>query len=440
MGGSSKAAATGRRSNAQIFSYFAALIFSIKLASPVSYLGDISTTYMLKNHLHATASEVSNFRIWTAIPVYFAFAFGFVRDRWNPLGLRDRGYLLLFGPITAAAYAWLAWRQLTFAGLMWGMLVAVVASRFLYAAYQGLLSLIGQEKLMSGRLVTVWQIVASMPAVAGAFASGWAAQRLDPRATFLMLAGLALIVALVGLWKPDAVYARAYDDPGARRGSVLGDLKRLLAHKAIYPAILINFMWNFAPGSATPLQYYLTNELHASDAVYANFNAIFAASFVPTFFVYGFLCKKVTLRNLLIWGTVAAIPQMIPLAIVRTPESAMWLAAPIGLMGGVATAAYLDLAIRSCPSGLQGTLMMAVDAVLVISLRFGDRLGAAIYDANPARGFLHCVIATTLVYSLILPLVLVIPKHIVATPDGESRGVGEAEALAEVAESAEGLR
>ena len=118
----------------------------------------------------------------------------------------------------------------------------------------------------------------------------------------------------------------------------------------------------------------------------------------------------------------------------------MWLAAPIGLMGGVATAAYLDLAIRSCPSGLQGTLMMAVDAVLVISLRFGDRLGAAIYDANPARGFLHCVIATTLVYSLILPLVLVIPKHIVATPDGESRGVGEAEALAEVAESAEGLR
>ena len=33
-------------------------------------------------------------------------------------------------------------------------------------------------------------------------------------------------------------------------------------------------------------------------------------------------------------------------------------AAPIGLMGGVATAAYLDLMIRSCPRGLQGTLLM----------------------------------------------------------------------------------
>jgi hypothetical protein len=183
-------------------------------------------------------------------------------------------------------------------------------------------------------------------------------------------------------------------------------------------------MWNFAPGSATPLQYYLTNELHASDAVYANYNALFAASFIPTFFVYGYLCKRVVLRNLLVWGTVVAIPQMVPLALIHSPESAVWLAAPIGLMGGVATAAYFDLAIRSCPAGLQGTLMMAVDAVLIVSARFGDRLGAAIYDADHAHGFLHCVIATTLVYALILPAVFLVPREVVATADGQAAGAG----------------
>jgi hypothetical protein len=98
----------------------------------------------------------------------------------------------------------------------------------------------------------------------------------------------------------------------------------------------------------------------------------------------------------------------------------MWLAAPIGLMGGVATAAYYDLAIRSCPSGLQGTLMMAVDAVLVVSARFGDRLGSAIYDANPARGFLYCVIATTLTYALIIPVIFLVPRRVVATADGQA--------------------
>ena len=43
-----------------------------------------------------------------------------LRDRWSPLGLRDRGYLLIFGPVTAFAYTWLAWQDLTFAGLMSG--------------------------------------------------------------------------------------------------------------------------------------------------------------------------------------------------------------------------------------------------------------------------------------------------------------------------------
>jgi len=412
-------AAPGHHSHAQIFSYFGALIFLIALASPVGYLGDISTSYMLKNRLHATASEVSDFRIYTAIPVYLAFVFGFIRDRWNPLGLRDRGYLLIFGPVTAVAYVWLAWQKLTFAGLMAGMLVATLAFRLVGAAYQGLISLIGREKLMSGRLVTVWQIVATIPAVIAAVASGLAARHLDPKHTFLMLAGFALVIGLLGFWRPKAVYAHAYEQPEARHDGLAADLKRLLKYKAIYPALLINFLWNFAPGANTPLQYYLANELHASDAVYANFNAIFAASFIPTFFAYGFLCKRVALRNLLIWGTVAAVPQMIPLALVHSPESAMWLAAPIGLMGGVATAAYTDLAIRSCPSGLQGTLMMAVDAVLVVSARFGDRLGSAIYDANPVRGFLYCVIATTMVYALILPIVFLVPKHIIATADGE---------------------
>jgi hypothetical protein len=87
-------------------------------------------------------------------------------------------------------------------------------------------------------------------------------------------------------------------------------------------------------------------------------------------------------------------------------------------MGGVATAAYYDLAMRSCPPGLQGTLMM-VDGVLLLSQRGGDLLGSRIYNGSPAHGFLYCVIATTIVYALILPSILLIPKDLIATADGE---------------------
>ena len=89
-------------------------------------------------------------------------------------------------------------------------------------------------------------------------------------------------------------------------------------------------------------------------------------------------------------------------------------------MGGIATAAYFDLAMRSCPPGLQGTLMMLVDGVFALSARGGDLLGARIYNSSPSHGFLYCVIATTIVYALILPLILLVPKDLIATADGQS--------------------
>ena len=212
-----------------------------------------------------------------------------------------------------------------------------------------------------------------------------------------------------------------------------GTSRRLVKHSAIYPAVLIMFLWSFAPGAATPLQFYLTNTLHASDAIFSYYYGIFAVSFIPTFFLYGFLCKKTPLNKLLWWGTIVAIPQMIPLVFIHSANLALVLAAPIGLMGGIATAAYYDLAMRSCPPGLQGTLMMMVDGVLVLAQRGGDLIGSRIYNGSPTHGFLYCVIATTIVYAMILPLIKLVPKELIATADGEPNPKIEAQTLAEIA-------
>ena len=242
------------------------------------------------------------------------------------------------------------------------------------------------------------------------------------------------MIALSAFWKPRSVFNHTYDKPEARGTNFVGEVKRLVKHTAIYPAVLINFLWNFAPGAATPLQFYLSNQLHASDAVYSYYNGIFAASFVPTFLLFGLLCKKVPLNKLLWWGTIAAVPQMIPLAFIHSGTTALMWAVPIGLMGGVPSAAYIALAMRSCPPGLQGTLMMMVDGVLLLSARGGDLLGSKIYNSSPANGFLYCVIATTVVYALIVPLILLVPKQLIATADGERSPDVEAEVLQEISE------
>jgi len=247
----------------QTFLYFGSLTLFLYLATPTGFLVDIQTSYMLKNHLHATATQISMFRLLTAIPVYLAFASGLMRDLWNPFGLRDRGYFLIFAPANAVIFILLAFSHLSYLGLLIGMFMAMLSSRFIAAAYQGLMALVGQEKLMSGRLSVLWNIVSSVPLIAGAFASGYISDHLAPKSTFFLVAGFVCCIGLLGFWKPRFVFSHTYEKPQARGANLTGDVKRLVKHRAIYPAVLISFLWNFAPGAATPLQFYLTNELHA---------------------------------------------------------------------------------------------------------------------------------------------------------------------------------
>ena len=429
------AAAADRDASAhtrQVFIYFGPLTLLIYLALPQGLLLDFATSYMLKDQLHATATQLSAFRLLTAIPVYLAFVFGLARDLWNPLGLRDRGFFLIFAPLTALVFLWMSLSELTYAGLFTGMLLVMISFRFVAAAYGGLIALVGQEKLVSGRLSVLWSAVSYSLYAAGSFASGYVAAHWSPREVFLLMAVLVGLIACQGLWKPRAVFNDTYDQPLARGSNFVGDLKRLVRHRAVYPAVLLNFLWYFSPGSSTPMLYYLTNQLHGSNATFSWYYGTLVISFIPTMLLYGFLCKRVALNKLLWWGTILAVPQFVPLAFIHSADLALALAVPMGLMGGLATAAYIDLAMRSCPPGLQGTLMALVDAGIILSYRGGDVLGSWIYGSSPAHGFQYCVIAITTVYALMLPTLLLIPKELTATADGEPNPVVAAEVLAEL--------
>ena len=110
-----------------------------------------------------------------------------------------------------------------------------------------------------------------------------------------------------------------------------------------------------------------------------------------------------------------AVPQMVPLLFIHSVTGALIAAVPIGLMGGIATGAYLDLIIRSCPRGLQGTTLMMSSSLYFVVSRFGDVLGTHLYDHY--GGFTVCVIAITIVYALILPTLLLVPEQ----PDRHGR-------------------
>jgi Major Facilitator Superfamily len=410
----------------RIFAYLGVLIVLLAFGSPAGGLIDIPISFFLKNKLHLQASELANFRLLSAAPLYMSCLFGFIRDSWNPFGMEDRGFMVLFGSASAALYVLFAFTPVDYGTLLLAVVLLTTSFLFVSSAQNGLTAAIGQQHLMTGQVSAAWNIFLSIPTVAALLIGGTLSDALEARDAdeamrVLFLAG-AVIMALISLyaaWKPAIVFNNIRAE---RSGHPLKDLKRLLRHRPAYPALLIWLLWSFAPGSTTPLQYYLQNTLKAADAQWGEWNAIFAVSFIPTFVLYGWLCQKFPLKTLLLWGTIAAVPQMVPLLFIDTVSAALIAAAPIGLMGGFATAAYMDLIIRSSPPGLQGTMLMMSGGLYFVAVRFGDVLGAYLYGHY--GGFVACVVAITAVYALILPTLWLIPETVIGTADGETLKAG----------------
>jgi hypothetical protein len=330
--------------------------------------------------------------------------------------------LILFGGLGAAFSLAFLFAPVAPAALLAASLALTCCALFAAAAQNGLSATIARQHAMTGRMAAVWSIFLMIPWVCALLLGGQVAEALegaDPlfaqRILFCAGAALFATVALFGLWRPRAVYENVHREaPDARRpGRELG---RLLRHRPAVLALLIWAMWNFNPGAGTPAQFHLQNNLGASDSAWGAWSALYWGAYIPTFLLYGLLCRRIPLRKMLPLATLIAIPQFTPLLAVNSVSDAMLAAVGIGLMGGLANAAYLELLIRSCPPGLQGTVLMASTSVYYLASRFADALGAGLYER--AGGFSTCVAATVAVYALILPVLWFIPREITAGTDG----------------------
>ena len=305
------------RTRARLFLFLGLLVVLVAVGSPSGSLFEIALSLLLKNKLQLSASELSNFRALAAIPIYLSPVFGFIRDLWNPFGMRDRALILLFGSLTVALYAVLTFVPVNYATLLGAVLLLRASFRLVSSAETGLLATLGRQHTMSGQVSALWNVVLSTIGVAGLLAGGTLSGLLEAesgaRAFHILFIVCAVVVGGVVLyawWRPAVVFDNVRAER-AVRVQPIHDLRRLAGYWPVYPALLIMLLWSFAPGVDTPLLYYLQRTFHATDAQWGQWNAIFAASFIPTFMAFGFLSTQVALGRLLVWGTLIGVPQMI---------------------------------------------------------------------------------------------------------------------------------
>ena len=386
-----------------VFAYFAGLVVTISITDPSGGLIDLPVSFILKNKMGLDAHDISIFRLLAGIPLYLSLFIGLLRDRINKSGAWDREMIIGFSICNIAIYIALSIFPVTYASMLCASLFTTGCYLFTVSAQSGLMASFAQCHSVSGSISALWN-TASYLSIAFAFIGGGLiserleGEGLDWSFQVICYAGAfgSLVTAAFAYFQSKTVIVRFNRDAMSSepRASRRSDTQ------SIYPALIIWALWNFAPGSVTPLQFFLQNKLGASDAQWGTWNATFTVSFLPAFILYGYLSTKVLFQKLLFWSAMIAIPQFVPLLFIRSPDEALIFAVVAGLFGGMATAAYLDLIIRSCPPGLHGTAMMAAGTVYFISTRLGDVFGTYLYETF--GGFNACVFVMTAVYFTIL--------------------------------------
>jgi hypothetical protein len=390
--------------------YGAVLLTLVQFAVPYEGLIGLPVVFFLKNKLGLSAHGVAQFNLIASIPLFVGFAFGFLRDVWSPFGKGDRAHLLLFGVLTSAAYGVMIVLQPTYGVLLGGVFFSTVAIQMVWSAGRGSTSAVGQDEAMTGQMSVIGNLAVLLPNLVAYFAGDAVGAA---RILFGVGATLMIAVSILGLFGPRRLLDTHHAQ--ARTHSLAGDFGRLLRHKPLYPIMAIQLLWQFSPAVGAVLPFHLANDLHATDAQVGLWYGIFFGSFAPVMLAYAWLCRRVKLDTLLWVGTVLAVSQMAPLLFARTPTEALVAACLMGLIGGLGQAAYTDLAIRACPPGLQGTMIMMFLAMYYVSLRFGDLLGAYLFDQQ--GGFATALYASMGVYALILPMLLLVPKALKAGSD-----------------------
>src|SRR5476651_332554 len=199
---------------AQILFYTGTIIVALLFTSPSVGFHVIPLSFVLKNKLHLSANALATFALWAGIPGYLSFAFGIVRDYWNPFGMGDRGYFVLFGALAAAVFATFAFLPVSEPELLASAMLGTFCFLFLWSAWNGLGSTIGQQLSMSGQISSLWNFVGTVATfvalLLGGVLSGWletlsAAGAI--RVLYLCAAAVMASIGAFGLWKPPAVFA-----------------------------------------------------------------------------------------------------------------------------------------------------------------------------------------------------------------------------------------
>ena len=387
------------------------LVFYLATGNMVS----VPIQFLLKDGLKLKPQQISLFALLTDTPMWVGFAFGFLRDRWRPFGKGDSAYFIVAGIVLALTYAVVGFGPLTYGPIFAALLLNTVFGAIAGAATQGVSAALAKSHGMAGRLAMIWIVGRRLAMVIGTAAGGAIGEQSRGMAFSAGIA-VALLLIVFAFYKPKWLFPNGEEPYETVFQETTKDaFIRLARHKAIYaPAIMI-FLWDFAPGWGTPLFFYLTKQIHLSESQYGASMSLLSLGALASALTYPFLCRKINVRPLLIYGTLLGVLGGALFIFVHNQTESQIFTALAGFSCGIATCTYSDVLFRSCPKELEGVVTMLFMGAATFGGDVSDLVGSWLYDRGGFSLALFVTCATTAAILFFVPL---IPKSITKPMEG----------------------
>ena len=406
-------------------------IFATTLPQP-QVLGLYPLRYVLKDHLHCSADQVSLFFLLCGMAWYLKPFAGILTDAFPLFGTKRRHYMLWSSVLAAISWIGLLLIYLfipSYVALLVGALIVNIFMVMGSTATGAFLVEAGQSYGATGKLTSVRSFVANVCNIMNGYAGGWLAS-----IAFFWVAGINAVM-VISLFPIAYLYLRERRVQVSTSQSLEaagGQLKSVFSSGSLWLGLGFIFLFYFAPGFATLQFFRQSNELKFSSVYIGTLASINGAFGLVGAVIYTNFIKRMNIRTLMFWGILLnGLGTFLYLPMFYTnPLTAAIVEGQNGLTFAIAEISLLDLAARCTPVGAEGLGYSLILSFRNLAVFGADYVGSKLNKLHPLTftfKTMVCLNASTTLFVLIflpfLPAALMRTrdKAVTSEPDPELR-------------------
>jgi predicted MFS family arabinose efflux permease len=407
----SKTASADRRALRRWVVLLSAGFFATTMAQPAVLRLPIQN--LLKGDLHVSREAMASFFAISTLAWYFKPLAGILSDSVPLFGTRRRHYLLL-SAIAAGAF----WALVGLVPRHYGaILAAVIAMNAMLVMGStvsgGVMVEAGQRYGASGRLSSARYFVMNACTLIGGPLGGFLAAR-----AFGYTAAVGAVISLSVV--PFAWWLLREPPVTEKNWKAWTEAKTqfhtLMRSRTLWSAAGLMFLVYIMPGFATPLYYFQTDTLKLSQQFIGTLILLAGGFGLLGAVIYGFLCRRTTLRWMLIVSIALGALSTLGYLFYRSGTDAAVIESVNGLLGTLAPLALMDLAVRATPRGSESLGFSLMMSVTNIGMALSDITGSWLIDHHFAT-FFNLVWLNAGTTALVLLVIPFLPSILIDRPD-----------------------